>query len=73
MIEGHGRHPYTNGETERTIPSLEDRLAEFAYNNNYHSSIQMAPYEAMYEIKCISPLCWTELARREKLVRFRIG
>ena len=23
-------------------------LIEFIYNNNYHSSIQMAPYEALY-------------------------
>ena len=23
-------------------------LLEFAYNNNYHSSIGMAPYEALY-------------------------
>ena len=23
-------------------------LIEFAYNNSYHSSIQMAPYEALY-------------------------
>ncbi|WMV10043.1 hypothetical protein MTR67_003428, partial [Solanum verrucosum] len=25
-------------------------LIEFAYNNNFHSSIQMAPYEALYGI-----------------------
>ena len=24
-------------------------LIEFAYNNSYHASIQMAPYEALYE------------------------
>jgi hypothetical protein len=33
-------------------------LAEFAYNNNYHASINMTPYESMYGRKCISPLCW---------------
>jgi hypothetical protein len=33
-------------------------LAEFAYNNSYHASIKMAPYESLYERKCISPLCW---------------
>jgi hypothetical protein len=33
-------------------------LAEFAYNNSYHSSIQMAPFEALYGRKCRSPLCW---------------
>ncbi|XP_054793980.1 uncharacterized protein LOC129299530, partial [Prosopis cineraria] len=39
-------------------------LAEFAYNNSYHSSIHMAPYEALYGRKCRSPLCWTELSER---------
>ena len=40
-------------------------LAEFAYNNSYHSSIQIAPYEALYGRKCQSPLCWTELSERQ--------
>ncbi|XP_073037569.1 uncharacterized protein [Primulina eburnea] len=31
-------------------------LVEFAYNNSYHSSIQMAPFEALYGRRCISPL-----------------
>jgi hypothetical protein len=29
-------------------------LAEFAYNNSYHASIKMAPYEALYGRRCIS-------------------
>ena len=29
-------------------------LIEFAYNNSYHSSIQMAPHEALYECRCRS-------------------
>jgi hypothetical protein len=33
-------------------------LAEFAYNNSYHGSIKMAPYESLYGRKCICPLCW---------------
>ncbi|KAH0709413.1 hypothetical protein KY284_010840 [Solanum tuberosum] len=33
-------------------------LIEFAYNNNYHSSIQMAPYEALYKRRCISLIRW---------------
>ena len=54
-------HPQTDGQTERTIQSLEDllracvleqggdwdnhlSLIEFTYNNNYHSSIGMAPF-----------------------------
>ena len=31
-------------------------LMEFAYNNQYYSSIGMAPYEALYGRKCKSPL-----------------
>ena len=36
----------------------EDHLtpAEFAYNNSYHSSIGMAPFEDLYERPCPSPL-----------------
>uniref|UniRef100_M1AKY5 Retrotransposon protein n=1 Tax=Solanum tuberosum TaxID=4113 RepID=M1AKY5_SOLTU len=36
-------------------------LIEFAYNNNYHSSIQMAPYEALYGRRCRSPIEWFEV------------
>ena len=36
-------------------------LVEFAYNNSYQASIQMAPYEALYGRPCMSPLCWTEV------------
>ena len=31
-------------------------LVEFAYNNSYQASIQMAPYEALYGRPCKSPL-----------------
>ncbi|CAL9030488.1 unnamed protein product [Prunus brigantina] len=43
--------------------SWEDHLVltEFAYNNSYQSSIQMAPYEALYGRPCRSPVCWTEV------------
>ena len=33
-------------------------LIEFAYNNSYHASIEMAPYEALYGRKCRSTLYW---------------
>ena len=36
-------------------------LVELAYNNSYHASIQMAPYEALYGRPCRSPICWTEV------------
>ena len=67
-------HPQTDGQSERTIQSLEDLLRacvlehsgswdqflpliEFTYNNSFHSSIGMAPYEALYGRKCRTPLC----------------
>ena len=36
-------------------------LIEFAYNNSYQSTIQMAPCEALYGRKCRSPLGWFEV------------
>ncbi|GKA74174.1 putative reverse transcriptase domain-containing protein [Tanacetum coccineum] len=35
-------------------------LAEFYYNNSYHSSIRCAPFEALYGRKCRSPVLWAE-------------
>ncbi|KAK2443611.1 hypothetical protein QL285_014700 [Trifolium repens] len=77
-------HPQTDGQSERTIQTLEDmlracvledggswsnhlHLIEFAYNNSYHASIGMAPYEALYGRKCRTPLCWTEVGDRNFL------
>jgi hypothetical protein len=39
-------------------------LAKFAYDNSYQASIKMAPYEALYGRRCISPLCWETLGER---------
>ena len=36
-------------------------LIEFAYNNSYHSSIEMTPYEALYGRKCRSPIGWFDV------------
>ena len=44
------------GSWEEHLP-----LVEFAYNNNYQASIQMAPYEAFYGRLCRSSICWTEV------------
>ena len=44
------------GSWEEHLP-----LVEFAYNNSYQVSIQMAPYEALYGGPCRSPICWTEV------------
>nr|GEX55284.1 putative reverse transcriptase domain-containing protein [Tanacetum cinerariifolium] len=37
------------------------RLAEFSYNNSYHSSIRCAPFEALCERMCMSPVLWAEI------------
>ena len=77
-------HPQTDGQSERTIQTLEDMLRmcaldfqgrweaylpfpEFAYNNSFHSSIGMEPYEALYGRRCRSPNCWTEVGDRALL------
>ena len=44
------------GSWEEHLP-----LVEFAYNNSYQASIQMAPYEALYERPCRSPIFWTKV------------
>ena len=36
-------------------------LIEFAYNNSFHSSIGMVPFEALYGRKCRSPIGWFEV------------
>jgi hypothetical protein len=43
------------GSWEEHLP-----LAEFSYSNSYQSSIQMAPFEALYGRKCRSPISWYE-------------
>ncbi|KAJ0795815.1 putative nucleotidyltransferase, Ribonuclease H [Helianthus annuus] len=75
---GTAYHPQTDGQSERTIQTLEDMLRacvidlggswddhlpliEFSYNNSYHSSIQAAPFEALYGRKCRTPVCWAEV------------
>ena len=37
-------------------------LIEFAYNNSYHSSIQMAQFEALYGRRCRSPIGWFKVS-----------
>nr|GEZ09834.1 putative reverse transcriptase domain-containing protein [Tanacetum cinerariifolium] len=41
---------------DRHIP-----LVEFSYNNSYHTSIKVVPFEAPYGRKCRSPVCWAEV------------
>src|SRR5581483_6420291 len=37
---------------------------EFSYNNSYHSSIGMPPYQMLYGRKCRTPVCWGEVGHR---------
>ncbi|GKA04499.1 putative reverse transcriptase domain-containing protein [Tanacetum coccineum] len=48
-------HPQTDGQSERTIQTLEDMLRA------YHSSIRCAPFEALYGRKCMSSVLWAEI------------
>ncbi|GKC27520.1 putative reverse transcriptase domain-containing protein [Tanacetum coccineum] len=45
-------HPQTDGQSERTIQTLEDI---------YHTSIKAASFEALYDKKCRSPIFWAEV------------
>nr|GEZ35220.1 putative reverse transcriptase domain, ribonuclease H-like domain, aspartic peptidase domain protein [Tanacetum cinerariifolium] len=36
-------------------------LVEFSYNNSYHARIKAAPFEALYDRKCRSPICWAKV------------
>nr|GEU40492.1 hypothetical protein [Tanacetum cinerariifolium] len=46
-------------------------LVEFSYNNSYHASIKAVPFEALYDQKCPSLVCWAKegvvhFGKREK-------
>lgn len=38
------------------VSGISFPLAEFAYNNSYHSRIQMAMFEALYGRHCHTPM-----------------
>ncbi|XP_070034734.1 uncharacterized protein [Nicotiana tomentosiformis] len=40
-------------------------LIEFAYNNSYHSSNQMALFKALYGKRCRTPIGWFEIGEEE--------
>ncbi|KAI3813749.1 hypothetical protein L1987_18481 [Smallanthus sonchifolius] len=40
-------------------------LAKFSYNNNYHSTIGMPPFEMLYGRKCRTPVCWGEIGQKD--------
>lgn len=42
-------------------------LIEFAYNNSYQASIQMAPFETLYGRKCRTPIYLFEVGEKKML------
>jgi hypothetical protein len=40
-------------------------LADFSYNNSYHASLKMAPFEALYGRRCRTPLSWSQTGERK--------
>lgn len=39
-------------------------MVEFAYNNSFHASLGMAPFEALYRRKCRTPISWDKVEDR---------
>ncbi|GKC70841.1 putative reverse transcriptase domain-containing protein [Tanacetum coccineum] len=55
-------HPQTDGQSERTIQTLEDMLRACAIDFG-----KGAPFEALYDRKCRSPVCWTKVGEAQIL------
>ena len=45
-----------------------EMLIEFVYNNTYHSTIHMAPYETLYGRRCKSPIGWFQVGEAGGIV-----
>ena len=42
-------------------------LIEFAYNNSYHATVGMPPYEDLYGRKCRLPIYWDKVGEKQVL------
>ncbi|GKG32202.1 putative reverse transcriptase domain-containing protein, partial [Tanacetum coccineum] len=60
-------HPQTDGQSERTIQTLEDMLRACAidFGKGWVNHSKAAPFEALYGRKCRSPVCWTEVGEAQ--------
>ncbi|WMV24393.1 hypothetical protein MTR67_017778, partial [Solanum verrucosum] len=67
IISDRDLRGYVEGLCNDFKESWDDHLPliEFAYNNSYHSSIQMAPYEALYGRRCRSLIGWFEVGEAQ--------
>jgi hypothetical protein len=48
------------GSWDKSLP-----YAEFSYNNSYHASLKMAPFEALYGRKCRTMLYWSGTSKSQ--------
>jgi transposase InsO family protein len=48
------------GSWDKSLP-----YAELSYNNSYHASLKMSPFEDLYGRKCKTPLYWDQTGERQ--------
>ncbi|GJV36187.1 putative reverse transcriptase domain-containing protein [Tanacetum coccineum] len=68
VIERHdlGIHAQSMGHQFKGGWDVHLPLVEFFYNNNnYHSRVRCAPFEALFGRKCCSPILWAEIGEGE--------
>ncbi|GJW12067.1 putative reverse transcriptase domain-containing protein [Tanacetum coccineum] len=54
-------HPQNDGQSKRTIQTLEDMLRAVRSTSERVGLIKAAPFKALYGRKCRSPVCWAEV------------
>ncbi|WMV18971.1 hypothetical protein MTR67_012356, partial [Solanum verrucosum] len=71
-----------NSRQHDSIWVIVDRVTKSAYflvnlsttfhpqTDNFHSSIQMVPYEALYGRRCMSPIGWFEVGEATTIAKY---